>query len=355
MEKNTTAIKIIFGIILIIVASAGTALGTRVWDPVWNPFRPNPEEVIAKAIGSMGEAETFQSDINLSVNIESEESGSIILDINNKTDVSDENNPKNASIIKASISSPEGMMEIEAEARTINKISYWKINKADFGQVDPMLSLMVSQLKGQWLMVSNEEEVQGDEEIKEKITNLLENKKVFKIKKELPNEKINGEKSYHYLLELDRENIKTIVSEMYKINAEEAGQSEFEADIMAGGYSGAIDSFLEKIGGLQVEVWIGFKSNMLSKIGITKEVDMTDLDKTSTGKADIDFGMTFSDYNKSVEIEEPQDYIDLNEMMAPFMNPYQGGGSETMEGPFMDNGSYLFRASVSEALSGLVE
>ncbi len=61
------------------------------------------------------------------------------------------------------------------------------------------------------------------EKIREEVKKLFKEKKVYNVKKKMPDEEIAGKKTYHYLLSLDREKIKEVTPELFSIMEESSG------------------------------------------------------------------------------------------------------------------------------------
>ena len=66
-KKSKILWIIIGGIILVVVGGILGALATRVWDPLWNPFRPEPTEVIEKMTLEMEKLKTLHSRTKLEI------------------------------------------------------------------------------------------------------------------------------------------------------------------------------------------------------------------------------------------------------------------------------------------------
>lgn len=76
------------------VVGVGTSLATRVWDPLWNPFRPNPEKVLAKTASQMKELKTYHNKTVFVADFKNKEGFKIEGDFSGDSDNADGNNPK---------------------------------------------------------------------------------------------------------------------------------------------------------------------------------------------------------------------------------------------------------------------
>jgi len=73
IQKEKSPKKIIIPILVLVfllLAGATIVLASRIWDPLWNPFRPKPEKVIERMFQKVWQVKTFQdkSDISLICN-----------------------------------------------------------------------------------------------------------------------------------------------------------------------------------------------------------------------------------------------------------------------------------------------
>ena len=391
-------IKIIIGVILIILIGSGVALGTRVWDPLWSPFRPEPEEVIGEMLTKMKEVKTLHFGVKGEFEVTDEKLKSeaqISINFSSDSDITDSKNPKavvdfDFTITTTTQGKPAEEISIPGESRTIGKDSYLKLDvlglPSDLEFTLMMLGIDKSKILGQWIKIDKEalenlgvETQEPDllekeqKELGEKILNLFKEKKVYYVREELPDEKIEEKKAYHYLLVLDRAKIKEIIPELFEIIMEfsekempEAG--EFGTAFVAGGVAESVDKFLEKIGGIDIDIWIGKKDELLYKIRIEKEIDVSKFSEGAKGKMTVKLDMEFSSFNKPVMIEEPESFIGLEELISPLMEmipampgtypmmPEEMPSGYPYEQPLIQQEtSYLLQASLLKILSGLLK
>jgi len=173
--------------------------------------------------------------------------------------------------------------------------------------------------------LSDEEKVNMEQEVMQ----LLSDYPIAKVANKLSDEKIQGENTYHYLLSLDKENLKQfsvglleIINNYYKIddlmNMPEADKQEV---------SDGIDEFFEATGGIDFEIWIGKKDKLIYKVAGQKSFDLSDIKEMEAGEGimSLDFDMSFSKFNEPVEILAPEDYQSIIEMLMPFIQMFMGG------------------------------
>jgi len=329
--------KIIAGAVVLGVAGLGVCLGTRVLDPLWNPFRPSPEEVIEEISTSMEEVKTLHSKGEIEIILKSaiSEDKSLIT-FEGDSDARDSENMKlDGEFGVTSV----GMQKfsLSVSNRIIGDTTYLKLNEivgpSDIESLFLMLGVNLDEIKGQWIMFGEEaleklggvyssQEISREEQekITKKIQELFAERKVYYVKEEMPDEKINGKKAYHYLITLDKEEIKEVVPEILRISMESSGQSlgmdEFSIAFMIGGLTESINQFFEKVGDITVGIWIGKKDNLLYRIEGEKEIDLSNLSAEVSGILNLKIAFDFSNFNQPVEIKAPESFKTLEEVFV---------------------------------------
>lgn len=139
---------------------------------------------------------------------------------------------------------------------------------------------------------------------------------IFKVKEDLGSEEIGGVKSYHYVLGVDKEMVKKVFVEYWKLMlpATQELTEEDEAELiemMSGGMEGFFSYAEKSIVSEGLEIWIGKKDKLPVKMALDIKVD----DKDFGIKADFSFVGSYSDFNKPVEVTEPDDVVSFEELM----------------------------------------
>lgn len=355
--KSATGLmtKIVAGVIILGIIGIGVfALATRKWDPVWNPFRPAPEEVLKEMSDKMKEVKSFHYESEMKINATGGKDGtenvfSMSMLFSGKTDKTDPENPKGSLDFSLDFGKPsEGFFSLGGKIKMIGKDAYFKLTTFSVPQPELFLSLMmmgidIDKIKDQWIK-ANENEIeelsqefnQGfgngkqnelrkaqQKEIEEKIKKLFEGRKIYYVRKELPDEKKNGKKFYRYVIALDKKELKKIFPDLVKISIESSPEKyEFPPPLMEGVkeiLTEEFSEFLDKIGEMSAEVWIGKEDLLLYKIKVRKQIDASKFEKTAKGKTSISFDLEFSDFNLPVEIKIPDTYIDFKDIFEEFI------------------------------------
>ena len=333
----SSIIKIVIGVVILGIAAGGISLGSKLWDPVWNPFRSSPEKIIEQMQTNMGAVKTFYSEGK--IDIASREGASeftMSMTFDNNSDISDPQYPKsNANFdITAAV---EGMeFSIGMQTKVIGETYYLKLIKIPL-PAQSLLSMFgtnINLIKNQWIKF-DEETLKGlsgatpymtqelsekqEKAMIEKLQRIFIERPIYYIKEELPDEEIREKKAYHYLIALDKEEIKKIIPELLDIMIEFSLTpvvSVSEEEI-----SNKIDELFENVGELSTEIWIGKKDKLIYKIKGEKEIDLNRFKGEKkgivTGKLDIEF----SNFDQPVEIKAPEYFKSLEEIFGQFQTP----------------------------------
>lgn len=324
-KAKSSFIKIIIGIIVILVLGTGISLATRIWDPLWNPFRPSPEEVLDKMSQKMKEVKTNHSEMQFEfgvkeetqVDLEKKEvSGGefqMTMAFNIDADDTDPQNPKSAGDFNMVMSLSGMSIPLAGEIIGIGDTSYFKFTTMNL----PFLPTQIqSQVRNQWIQY-DEKSKEKEEGITKKLEALLKDKKFFLVQKEFTDEKIENQAVYHYLVVLDKEEIKKILPELLKTME---GYNPSLMPLAGEESSNKLNEFLEKIGEITADIWIGKKDNYLYKVKGEKEIDLSILSQEQRGTITIKFVVASSNFNQPVTIEAPKEFKTFEEI-SPSLFP----------------------------------
>lgn len=266
-KKHT--LKIILIVIGVIVIGGGVALASRVWDPLWSPFRPNPEEVINRMIEKTKTVKSFscvsqlreeESDVIISFNLEC------------KTDCLNEGNKKMSQNYYRKYEEYFGqeyfLMEIEANTISINESVFQKIVTANVPEGEKIPFPL-----NQWIRMSWEEPFVYCEDLNAMMSLFL-NSEDYYLKEEMPDEIIGGKEVYHYVIAF--------------VNKRNLDSSLF------------IFPFKSILPDQEIDVYIGKEDSLLYKISSFKDASF--------------FTLELFNYNKQLNIQAPKDYITEDEI-----------------------------------------
>jgi len=353
-KRGSGAIFIV--LVLFLLAGLTGVLASRTWDPLWNPFRPSPNEVIKRMGLEMEKVKTCQEKMEISLTGRNEGRFEIRLNTEGKTDMTQSEKPESESRFNLVASLTEegkpmgAKFALGGEAKVKDEVFYLKFTTLPTIPFLAMAGIDLSQIKDQWIKIDQDsmmkmaKEMAGEEwtpemekiygeqsekqkvlqkELQEKIKKALKGKKLFVVKKEFPDEKIGNVMVYHYLVALNKEGVLKVVSEMAKI-LEETMLKEYGTapTFREKEFKEKLNGFLEKVGEIKGEVWIGKKDYLLYRVKGKKDIDLSKLNKKEEGSISIGLNLEYSEFNKPVKIEPPSEYKEINEILPAFFQNF---------------------------------
>jgi len=377
-KSRGKTIKIIVGVLvgIIFVSSVGVAVAlfTRAWDPFWNPFRPEPDKVIQEMTQRMKKIKTMHSESKIEIDARDEyELFNILLTLNSDADATDSKNTKSTGDFDIAFdlkptgnytySTEEIKFSLAGEAKNIGQISYLKINTipsmiGDWLRSETGIDLN-EVLANKWIKIDPksleenikdlfrryyfggslppemeemfQQQTESQKELQEKIEKMIEGKKFFVVKSELSDITTNGIKMYHYVLTLNKAEIKSMIPDFaiiyvdmikqmmpsnYPLTEEDIYQAKKD---ITEDFNKVFDEFFVKTGDFDGEVWIGKKDYLIYKVKIEKAIDLNKINQYSKGIFTFKIDMNFSNFDKPVTIETPKDSTDIIEIIMPII------------------------------------
>jgi hypothetical protein len=341
-------------VILILVGVGGTvaALYANIWNPSWNPFnaRPNPDVVIAQMAAKMSKLDTVRSEVIINLDVQDGEGNkamSSLINFSTDADKVDLNNPKSKSDFETSLYSEEISISGRGQAIGLGETLYFKIDSLSLDE-NELLSAIIPLIEDQWIKI-DQKDLEGfsgqtlpeeeQENIINKIKDIVEKKDLYRVVEELPDEEINGKKVYHYLLELDQKAVRELFPEVLEILLEANPEMLPEGQDKLGmkeDVSEAIDEFFEIMGSISFKVWIGQKDNYLYRVKFNKEVDIKEIAEEE-GRLSVQAEINFSNFNKPITVIAPQEFITLEDIMQQMMMRMMMGGMDFYGPQFGDS------------------
>jgi len=355
-------------IIIAIVLVAGALLFTKIYNPPWNPFGLQSQQVLKKALETTSNnLKTYHSkgtiEIAMAKNETEENSGKLNLDVESiKIDFDSDTDQTNVDNLKDQVKfnftikmAGSAPIVLSAEGKLFKEDIYFKINEIPF-PFNMIFSTGQMAIANKWIRYNGQEfmdilvdyaekksidklEIQKlkkqrdiakqnagmNEKFAQEIKKMLQEKKVIIPVKELKEENINGVKTYHYLAELNTEALKNFISQVYdlmeKQNLDSGAENMTEEKKAA---REEMNVFLEKIGVIKFDIWIGKKDFYIYKIKGEKTISpqQFDVESEEKGNVKISFEYEQSKFNQPVVIEMPTDYENFGKLFTDFMDVY---------------------------------
>ncbi len=314
-------------------------LASQLWNPSWNPFGMSAEQILERSMGKLMSVESFktQGNITLSIKSKSDELGplDIIFDFSGKTDQSNPTNIKNENELSVKFGIGKAQISGKVLTKTVDNIFYFNLAESP---TIPFFGAMFKTLENQWVRVTQEDltsEVGKEQEkfnFLEEIKQILEKRKIISVKKDLGRAKIDDSTVYHYLLEVNREELKKAIPEFLKrieqyVPKEEKTDYQQRIEEFLDNFSEQFDQIYDKVGDITFEVWIEKGSLYLKKIEGEKMLDLSKFEQfqnTEAANAEIkiSFNVKFSEFGERFDIRAPEGAKPLKEIMPPVNEDY---------------------------------
>ncbi|MBU3918504.1 hypothetical protein KKC63_01160 [Patescibacteria group bacterium] len=333
LDKKKLAIGIIAGILIVLVGVT-IVLATKIWDPLWNPFAPNPTKILKQALENMSEVKTSHLKMVLDMDMENgEEFSAIKFIINADLDNTDKDNLKLQMDFDTRIKVPDTDIEMimGAEMRTMDDIIYFQITSIPFifNMYLSQVGLDISQWQNKWyhldpeelgvsitgLGLSSDDKLALEDDLQELYSEYFPAKPI----KRLGGEEIDGKATYHFLMALDQKNLKEFVVRLpLALEKYDTFQTQGFTDKEKEEMFADIDKFFEETGGMEFEIFIGKTDKLIYKITAQGEFPAS-LFEDGEGGISFDVVMEFSNFNEPVEILAPQDSNSIIEVFMGLM------------------------------------
>jgi len=340
--------KVIIIVFVLVIAAGGViaSLYTQIWNPSWNPFRPDPEVVLAEMAIKMKGLKTVRAEGDFKVENTSWEGGSLSIKIAGNADNSINDYLKSEGVLDVDMFDRETDISLSIDFITIDQTFYLKLTELA-GLSEPNMSweidAFLGMIENQWIELDQEnfENISGmfgleyqpqmpeeeQRELANKLLDLLAGKRFYVVKEELEDTKIGGRDMYHYLITVDRDTIKELIPDFMEIVIDyyltvdpemfpEEKREEFEQEL-----NYQAEEFFDRIGEIDFEVWIGQKDKYLYRVKFEKGIDLSGL-VGSKGKFLINGEVNLSKFNQVMNVEPPEEFKTMEEILREIMTQY---------------------------------
>ena len=365
-------VKIAVCVIVLIFIGFGLALATRVWDPLWNPFRPSPQKVMDDMMVKTQQLKTVHSDVAINITIPQLLSGPISINFGGDSDINDPANPRASfglAVAQTDDSDPADSVSVKANGIVIGKDGYVDLTDADVGPFASYLldsGIDLDTIKGIWFKLPAPDQIAGNTAqlsqpdtaaLTAKIRQLIAQDKIYVVKKQLPDEVINGQNVYHYLIALNNDNVAKLFSDIANEAIKESGSQNSDPAgeaFAVGAMKGVVSEFLDKIGEVDMDFYIGKKDDMLYRYKIAKSIDLSVLSNYLSGTLTFSAQDDNSKFNKPVVIEAPAQFENFNDVF-PTVKPVPSSQTGTTFPSVQQDYTPYFSSSLLQGFQNLIK
>ncbi|RLC39612.1 MAG: hypothetical protein DRH33_02415 [Candidatus Nealsonbacteria bacterium] len=306
---------------------------------IWNLFGLSAEQILERSMGKLISVDSFktQGNITLSIKSKSDELAplDIIFDFSNKTNQSDPTNIKN----EGELSIKFGIEGIQISGKVLTKAvdNIFYFNLIELPTI-PLFGGIFKTLENQWIQVTQEDLASeaGNERKKfkllEEIKQILGERKMISVKKDLGRVKIDDSTTYHYLVEINRKELKKAIPEFLErieeyVPKEEKSEYQQKMEEFLNNFSEQFDQVYDEIGDITFEIWIEKGSLYLKRIKGEKILDLSKFKQfqgteAATTEIKISFDVKFSEFGERFDIQAPEGAKPLKEIMPSANEEY---------------------------------
>jgi hypothetical protein len=339
---------IIFVILIVLGAlGIGAALAARIWDPVWNPFRPSPEKVMALMFEKMQAIKSSHSEVKIKLDMGVPNSLSsspleAVFTINADSDFNDLKNFKTEQETGISLtgqnpfSGSEETDLVKIKTKLIGQDEYFSISEFNAPTLAMFLALVginPQDITGTWVKIPLSEfglglvdinaQLEQAEQTMGQINKIISESGIISIKKQLSDQTIGGQKMYHYLAVLDNEKTAELIANLStEIQSQQNANLplELQEQITPEQIKSSALQVLNKLGEISAELLIGKNDNLFYGLKVERDIDLNKIDSKTQGIVNLSIGMNCSKYNQPVIIEAPATFKNIDEVFPQLKN-----------------------------------
>jgi len=340
VKKSHTALKLLMVLIIVVVlGGVGYFVAGQYINLPWNPLRPAPTTVIDKMTTNMKTVKSSHTAIKGEVDaLDANKAslGKLSLDINGDSDMTDANNPKANFTFSTSVTLPgaaSSLADASIRATIIGNTFYIKINsiKIPTNYLSP--SIDISQFAGKWLKIDQNSitalaQAQGqaialpqtgNSALTKQIQDLISSENMLSVTKQLADQTVSGQSTYHCLITISKDKLKDLVTKiMALLQTQNSASSNSLAINIAGAF---VNSFVDAVGDINMEMWIGKKDYLLYRSNVDKTIDLSKIYPGANRQLEIKLDTVNSNFNKPATIQAPEGAQKIEDAVLPLLKP----------------------------------
>lgn len=339
-------VSIIIILVLFSAIGVGLALYSHFWDPLWNPFRPSPETVIKNMLANMKNVKSYhalaQGEVSITANNTS--TGKLSFSTDGESDITDVKNPKANFTFTVDLTVPGSALIPDSYSASANIVAvdntlYFQLNDFAIPSTYSFPGLDISQIQGKWLKFDQDSmkalsqgqgmqidfSADNNQELTKQIQDLVSTENILSVDKELNDEVISEQGTYHYSVKVTKEKLKDLANKIIDLQMQQTSSQSQDNDntaitLLAKNMAEAfVGSFVDAIGDLNIEMWIGKKDYLLYKSQIDKSIDINKIFPGSNVQLAVKFNISDSNFNKPISVQKPESSLKIEDVLLPLI------------------------------------
>lgn len=345
----------IFLIILVVLAGAGLFVAGQYFNVniPWNPFALSPQAVVKNMMANMKNIKAYHTSIQVSISAASSANanqtlGSFSLDTEGGTDITDAKNPKADYTISVNLGLPAAVTSpilANMDVIGVNNVLYLRLNSLQM-PTEYTNGINTAQILGNWLEADQDsmkaltaaESSQigqvtlppssASQKMAQEIQNLISSENLVSVDKQLSDQVINGQDTYHYSITISSAKLKDLATKIMNLTTQEAASTQNSgtsagSSLVDGMAGGVANSFIDAVGDINAEIWIGKKDYLLYQVKFDKTIDLNKLFPGANTQLAIKVDDNNSNFNKPITVQEPASSQKIEDFVLPLIKVQQ--------------------------------
>ena len=374
-------------IILVVLGGAAFFVAGQYINLPWNPLKPDAATVIGKMMTNMKDVKTSHSvskiEFDIINNTNKSEQANILVTAEGDNDVSNANSTKGSSTFTIKLMSPmltSPLATLNVSTVMAAQTLYFKVNNITVADAyASYIGASASQIQGKWLKLDQDSAkalsaISGGSAtmpnvsqadtltLTKKMQDLVLSENIFSVNKQLDDQVVSGQNTYHYLLTISKDKMKSLMTKVVALEVQEASKMQsantqsvdMSSPLMQNMIQSVVTTVVDALGDVNVEVWIGKKDYLLYEAKFDKTIDLSKVlaavGSSSTQaqgmQFEIKFDSTGSNFNKTVTIQIPEGAQKVEDMVMPILKQQNITADMSQIGYLAQ---YLFSTSKSHA------
>ena len=387
--KSHTALKLLMVLIIIVVlGGAGYFVAGQYINLPWNPFKPSPETVIGKMIANMKDVKSshtvMQGEIDASDSNKTP-IGKISFNGVGESDIINAASPKGDSTFSINVAmqgSASAIASINLSVAVVGDASYVKINDITIPGTISYPGLDIAKIKGNWIKIDKDSiaalkalssaqtsQLGGASNITtadsvalmKKVQDIFVSENLLAVSKQLSDEVVSGQDTYHYLLTISKDKLKDLMNKIIALEAQEAAKLQTQGGTSSNSnlltqnmIQAFVNTFVDTIGDINVEVWIGKNDYMLYQTKIDQAIDLSKIYPSANVQLEFKINTTSSNFNKPITVQVPANSQKIEDLLSPLLKTQKINADMTQIGVIAQSVSAANKSYSSLCSRGLL-
>lgn len=355
VRKSHMILKLLMVLIIVIVLGgagyfvAGQYLNLPYSNLLWSLFAPNPQTVVNNMLTNMEKVTSYhtttQVDVAATNSTNKTSIGELVLNTNSEIDITDINNPKTDGNFIINLTMPGSsspLASVSVSLASVGGVSYIQLNNIVVPATFYAPGLDISKIQGEWFKIDQDSvkalsQVEGNQvtipnipqvnalATVAKLQNLIASENLISFNKQLNDEVVSGQDTYHYLLTISKDKLEDLLNKAIALglssssNSQVSSTTNSSSSLIENMAQAFVKTCVDAIGDINLEVWIGKKDYMLYQDKIDQLIDSNKIEPNTNVQAEVKIDMVNSNFNKPIVVQAPANAQKIEDIVLPLL------------------------------------